>query len=492
VPRHNGDVAGRRLEETAPRAWADVSDYVRSLDLDAYLVGGAVRDELLNRPHKDQDFVVPGVDTEQLRAQLAPHGRVEDLEVAGQRVGLRLYPRDRGARALAPAGIEFAPPRAERSTGPGRHDFAIVADASLPLEEDMRRRDFTINAMARSLATGELVDPFGGRRDLERRILRTVSPTSFRDDPLRIVRGLRLISQLDLDPDEDTLRQMREHAAQVRLVSGERIGGGLAADGMGELSKLLLGAHPAKALRIARDTGVLVELIPEYGPAIGFDQESRYHARPLDEHHFEAVQAAADIGAPLAVRLAVLLHDLGKPASAWRGDDERLHYYESAEHGKRSHEEIGAQIASRVLTRLRYPTSLRDRVRRIVRRHMFWIPRRPDDGVKARRFLARNGNGLAFDLVAHKEADIRGKGRDADDELARLAVFRATLEREQSSPHRIRDLAIRGDDLIALGYRPGPALGRTLQTLLHDVVGDPSLNTREWLTAEARRLLEHA
>ena len=481
--------SGHPVEET-PRAWADVSEYVHSLGLDAYVVGGAVRDELLGRSHADQDFVVPGVGTDELRAALAAHGRVEELEVAGQRVGLRLFPRDRAARALAPAGIEFAPPRAERSTGPGRHDFAIVPDASLRIEADMERRDFTVNAMARSLATNELVDPFGGQDDLRRRVLRTVTPTSFRDDPLRIVRGLRLISQLDLDPAEQTREQMRAHAGGIALVSGERIGGGLASDGMGELSKLLLGAHPAKALRIARDTGVLTALLPEYGPAIGFDQESRYHARPLDEHHFEAVQAAADADAPLAVRLALLLHDLGKPASAWRGDDERLHYYANPALGKRSHEEIGAEIASRVLGRLRYPNAMRDRVRRIVRRHMFWLPRRPDDAVKARRFLARHGTQLAFDLVAHKDADVRGKGRESD-ELARLHAFAATLERERSSPHRIRDLAIRGDDLIALGYRPGPDLGRALQTLLHDVVGDPSLNTRAWLSAEAQRLLEH-
>src|SRR6185437_11442822 len=103
-----------------------------------------------------------------------------------------------------------------------------------------------------------------------------VSPVSFAEDPLRVVRGLRFISQLDLDPDEDTLRQMGEESRSVALVSGERVGGGLAADGMGELSKLLLGAHPLRALRIARDTGVLVELLPEFARAIGFDQESTY------------------------------------------------------------------------------------------------------------------------------------------------------------------------------------------------------------------------
>src|ERR671924_165575 len=238
-----------------------IEDFVRGLALDAYLVGGAVRDELLGLESKDADFVVPGVDYEGLRRALEPHGRVEDLEVAGRRVGARLYPRDRELRRLAPAGIEFAPPRAERSTGPGRHDFEIVADPGLSIEDDMARRDFTVNAMARRLETGELVDPFGGEEDLRRGVLRTVRPRSFAEDPLRLIRGLRLVSQLGLEPDETTLRQMREEADSIRLVSGERVGGGLRSDGMGELSKLLMGRQPAKALQLARDTGVLEAML---------------------------------------------------------------------------------------------------------------------------------------------------------------------------------------------------------------------------------------
>src|SRR3954449_10920224 len=153
----------------------ELEDYVDSLGLDAYLVGGAVRDELLGLDSKDADFLVPGVDTEGLKRALVPYGRVEDLVVAGRLVGGRLHPSDRAVRKLAPAGIEFAPPRKEVSTGPGRHDFEIVADPSLSIEDDMRRRDFTVNAMARRLSTGDVVDPLNGRRDLEQRVLRTVS-----------------------------------------------------------------------------------------------------------------------------------------------------------------------------------------------------------------------------------------------------------------------------------------------------------------------------
>jgi tRNA nucleotidyltransferase (CCA-adding enzyme) len=471
--------------------WSSVADYVHSLGLDAYVVGGAVRDELLGKEPRELDFVVPGVGHAELRAALEPHGRVEDLVVADQQVGVRFQPRDREARALQPAGIEFAPPRVERSTGPGRHDFEIVADAGISLEQDMERRDFTINAIAKRLATGEILDPLGGRDDLERGILRTTSPTSFRDDPLRIVRGLRFVSQLGVEPDEDTLRQMREWAPQIAHVSGERIGGGLAADGMGELSKLLMGAQPAKALRLARDTGVFEYLLPELEPAIGFDQRSRYHDLPLDEHIFRVVQAAADAGAPLSVRLAALLHDAGKPESAWEGPDGRMHFYANAHRGTRSHEEIGAALASTVLGRLRYPTKLRQQVRRIVREHMFAVPD-PRDPVKARRFLHRHGDDLAFDLVAHKRADLQGKRIEPTEknlaEVEQVDRFLRRLERELERPHRLDQLAIDGDDLIAAGWTPGPQLGEALEHLLSAVIGDPSLNTRDWLLAEADRM----
>jgi len=328
-----------------------------------------------------------------------------------------------------------------------------------------------------------VIDPYGGRDDLERRVLRTVSPNSFAEDPLRLVRGLRFVSQFDLDPEERTLEQMRDEAESVALVSGERIGGGLAADGMGELSKLLMGAHPAKALRLARDTGVLVNLLPEFEQAIGFDQESRYHDLTVDEHTFDVVQAAADAGTPLRVRLATLFHDLGKPHVAWRGTDGRLHYYAKPGYAPKSHEQVSAELADAALQRLRYPTDLRNRVVRIVRAHMM-DPGKADD-LRARRLLQRYGVGLTFDLLDHKEADLAGK-RGNEQDIERLHRLRTAVDRERGSAHRVRDLAINGDDLLALGYKRGPAIGRALHSMLDEVVRDPQLNTREHLIERAK------
>jgi tRNA nucleotidyltransferase (CCA-adding enzyme) len=281
---------------------------------------------------------------------------------------------------------------------------------------------------------------------------------------------------------------MHDEARSVALVSGERVGGGLAADGLGELSKLLLGAEPRRALRLARDTGVLVELLPEFVKAVGFDQESRYHDLTVDEHTFAVVQAAADAGMPLRVRLATLFHDLGKPHVAWRGSDRRLHFY--ARRGRRDHAEVGAQLADAALQRLRYPNDLRERVVRIVRFHMLDIGKA--DEVRARRLLRRHGDGLALDLLDHKEADLIGKGTDGPrdvDELERLRRFRRVVEQELVSPHRLADLAVDGTDLIEIGYRPGPELGKALADLLDAVVDDPSLNRRETLLALAKEML---
>jgi tRNA nucleotidyltransferase (CCA-adding enzyme) len=444
----------------------DVEEYVRSLGLDAYVVGGAVRDELLGLESKDADFLVPGVDHETLRTRLAAHGHVEDLEVAGQLVGVRLRPSDKRIRELAGAGIELAPARRERSTGPGRHDFEIVVDAAASVEDDLGRRDFTVNAIARRLDDGTIVDPFDGRGDLERGVLRTVSERSFAEDPLRLVRGLRFVSQLGLDPDAATLQQMREEAGSVARVSAERIGGGLEADGMGELSKLLLGEHRVKALRLARDTGVLTAIIPEFAAAIGFDTQSARQGRTLDEHVFAVVGEAPP---SLPVRLAALLHDLGKP------------HVPGAVHAAE-----GARIADTVLERLRYPTRLRRYVTQLVAAHAF--PTEGVDALFARRLLRRHGEELARDLVAHKRADLRSKNVDPveHEQAARLETL---VEQESAQPHRLADLAVDGADLIGIGYTEGPALGRALETLLDEVVEDPARNEREHLLARAKELL---
>jgi tRNA nucleotidyltransferase (CCA-adding enzyme) len=212
---------------------------------------------------------------------------------------------------------------------------------------------------------------------------------------------------------------------------------------------------------------VLQHLIPEYAPVIGFMESSDKQPLPLEEHVFAVVQASADAGAPLEVRLAALLHDLGKPEAP------------SVE----EHAGEGARIAALVLARLRYPARLQRHVRRLIAEHSF---RTDATALEARRFLAQHGDELALDLAEHRLADLRAKVVGPE-ELEEAERFRSLLEQERASPHRLQDLAVDGSDLIAAGFTPGPELGRTLDELLNLVVEDPSLNTREQLLAEAER-----
>jgi tRNA nucleotidyltransferase (CCA-adding enzyme) len=237
---------------------------------------------------------------------------------------------------------------------------------------------------------------------------------------------------------------------------------------MGELSKLLLGTHPAKALRLARDSGVLVAIIPEFARAIDHDTRSERQGATLDEHIFAVVQNAP---ASLAVRLAALFHDLGKP---------------EADETEEKHALLGARVAGDVLTRLRYPTRLRRYVVDLVTAHAF--PLDNVDELFARRFLRDHGEVLAHDLVAHKEADLRAKNV-AKWELEAVERLRALLDQEAAQPHRLADLEVDGSDLLALGYREGPDVGAMLSELLDDVVEDPSRNRKDWLLERARERL---
>jgi tRNA nucleotidyltransferase (CCA-adding enzyme) len=205
--------------------------------------------------------------------------------------------------------------------------------------------------------------------------------------------------------------------------------------------------------------------------AVGYRAESERQPLTLDEHLFAVVQAAADADATLAVRLAALLHDVAKPHADVGGED---------------HAAAGATAAAGVLRRLRYPNELRESVVRLVAGHAFRLDTEVE-AVFARRFLASHGLELARELVALKRADLAVKTVERA-ELARLERLALAIERERDSPYTLADLAVNGDDLIALGYREGPSLGAALARLLDDVIDDPAANERETLLARAREL----
>ncbi len=428
-----------------------------------YLVGGSVRDAFLLGEEKDLDFLVTGVPAHDLVALLERHGRVE---VVGRAFGVIRF---------RPAGgdetIDVALPRREVSTGIGHRDFAVESDPALPVEADLARRDFTINAMARDARTGDLIDPFGGREDIAARRLRMVFPGAFREDPLRMLRAVQFAARFALAIDPETLQAMRADAALASTVSPERV--------QEELTKLLTRAEaPSVGLRIARDTGLLRALFPELAKTEGVEQPAEWHLYDVLEHSFRTCDAAPREN--LAVRLAALLHDTGKADRRAEIDDERLGRKRVVFYG---HEEVSREDARALLGRLRYPRALVDRVDALIAAHMFdYQPEWSDAAV--RRLVARVGRDAIGDLIALRRADQIGSGIPRDVAKTDALAARVAAEFARQSALTVRDLAVDGGDVMrVLGIAPGPAVGRVLARLLDEVLEEPARNDRERLLA---------
>jgi tRNA nucleotidyltransferase (CCA-adding enzyme) len=432
-----------------------------------YEVGGSLRDELLGRTANDIDFLVRGHGVEELLALCRRYAKAEELRVAGRLVGVRFWP-SWGPRE----GIEIVPPRRERPiaagdpgyTGNPHTDFRIEPDPQLPVRDDLERRDFTVNAMARDVRSGEWIDPFGGRSDLAARVLRAVHETAFREDPLRILRGLVRCSLDGLQPEARTLRLMAAAAPRLAELSAERV--------RAELDRLLMGDGAVAALRLARELGALAVVLPEWASGIGWDQHSATQAYLLDEHILHVLDAAVHDGARREPRLAALWHDVGKPHAS----------------GARSHAEEGMRITGRALRRLTYDNDTIAVVTTLVREHSYDEDREPS-ARSAREFLARVGRDFARDLLALRRWDREGRGVEIP--AARVAArerFESLVEREWGQPVALSDLAVRGDVLIAAGICEGPAVGAALRRLLAAVVADPSLNERETLLRLAKSI----
>ncbi|HET6172112.1 MAG TPA: HD domain-containing protein [Gaiellales bacterium] len=425
-----------------------------------YEVGGSLRDELLGREPKDVDFLVRGHDVEELLTLCRQYGKADELRVAGRLVGVRFWPRWGPQQ-----GIEIVPPRRETPiaagepdfTGNPHTDFRIEPDPELPVRDDLERRDFTVNAMARDVRTQEWIDPFGGREDLRARVLRAVHETAFRDDPLRILRGVARSSLDGLEPDPRTRSLMEAAAPRIAELSAERV--------REELERTFAGPSVADALRLARDVGALQAAMPEWASCIGVDQHSETQAYTLDEHILHVLDAAVHEHAGRELRLAAFWHDVGKPYAP----------------GARPHAEEGAHITRAALRRLTYDNDTVAIVCDLVREHSYSEDRDPSPHA-ARLFLSRVGRDRARDLLALRRCDRIGRGVPIPAErVAKRKRFEALVEQEWGQPVALPDLAVRGDDLMAAGVPEGPAIGATLRRLLAAVVDDPSLNQRETL-----------
>jgi tRNA nucleotidyltransferase (CCA-adding enzyme) len=420
----------------------------------AYVVGGSLRDALSGREPADWDLATDA-HPEQLVA-LFPGALYEN------RFGTVAVRHDREVFEVTTFRYEHEYADFRR---PHRVEFGDDIGA------DLARRDFTVNAMAWGRrpedAANTLLDPFGGRRDLDARLLRAVGDPDarFREDALRMVRAVRLAATLGFAVESGTQSAMSRNAHLVGHLSGERIGA--------ELEKLLAAPRPSIGLALAQETGLLAVISPELAAQRGIAQR-KIPGEDLWDHTLRTVDAAP-AERPI-VRLAALVHDIGKPATLADG---RFPH----------HEAVGAELADALLRRLRYPRTPTEEVVNLVRHHMFSVDPNATDAA-VRRFIKRIGAQHLDALFALRRADDVGSGADRDD--PETIAFRSRVEREVHAAHPLdrSALAVDGNDLIReLGLEPGPRLGRVIEELLERVIADPGLNERGSLLLLAQGIL---
>ena len=419
-----------------------------------YAVGGCVRDSLLGLTPHDYDLC-----TDARPEQLCHIFRDYTLVRSGEKHGTVGVVVDGQV-------IEITTFRTEGSYADGRHpDWVEFVD---DIRADLSRRDFTVNAMAYSPAEG-YIDPWGGQADLKDHILRAVGDpaTRFTEDALRILRGVRFAVRFGLTPEAQTLDAMLSLAPLMDHLARERV--------FDELCKLL---PLVSAADLGQFAPILTQAIPELAPTVDFDQHSPHHAYDVFTHTAFVVES---VDADLALRWAALLHDVGKPASFTQDETGRGHF---KGHAKRS-----AQMADGILHRLKAPTALRERVVFLAEHHM--LPLEPDKKLLRRR-LGKYGVDTVYQLLALQEADFGSKGTGKPEEGVIFTQVRQLLDEilAEDACLSIKDLAVGGSDLLALGFAPGPKLGACLEFLLEQVQDEALPNEKEPLLQAAKAYLE--
>lgn len=441
----------------APEAALRIMTRLETAGFASYMVGGAVRDEACGRAPHDCDLCTAAL-PEQVERLFSDCRVIE--------TGLK-----HGTVTVLMDGepFEITTFRTESGYSDGRHPDAVQFVPSI--EADLARRDFTVNAMAWSPVRG-LCDPFGGLDDLNCGLLRCVGEPEQRltEDALRILRALRFRAERGLRIEPATDRALRSCCALLERVSAERI--------TAELLRILCGAHAGRVLMEYPE--IFVKILPELAPMVGFEQHNHHHRYDVWEH---SVRALEGIRPEPELRLAMLLHDCGKPAVFFTDEAGVGHFY--------NHPKVGSELAKQALSRLRLDNRMYDEVLYLVRHHDEPL------GVNlksARRKLAVHGEERFRKLLAVKKADCIGQGT-APENLAGLLETERLLEQvlEQDACLKIKDLAVNGHDLMAWGLR-GPEIGHCLAELLERVLDDPSCNTpnrlRELFESRAANRME--
>ena len=435
-----------------------IPDYVRfcmdrleNAGFAAFIVGGCVRDACLGREPADWDMCTAALpeETESVFSDCR-------LVLAGKKHGTVGVVTDSGV-------VEITTFRTEGDYRDNRHPDWVKFVPNI--EDDLARRDFTVNAMAYSPTRG-FADPFGGRSDLEAKILCTVGDPEkrFREDALRILRGVRFSVRYGLMPEEKTLEAMISLRNLMDNLARERV--------FDELCKLL---PLISSENLIRFSPILVQVLPELLPQLDYDQHNHHHIHDLYTH---TALVTAAVPQKLHLRWAALLHDIGKPSTRTEDGQGEAHY-----HG---HAAQSAQMARTCLSRLKAPTLLREQVELLVEKHMIWFP---EEKKVVRRWISRLGFEMFADLIALQRADCLATGTAGADELAHfeeISRLAADIQAENACLS-LKNLAVSGHDLMALGFA-GPAIGKTLNHLLSLVLDEQLPNEKNALLEAAKEV----
>lgn len=426
---------------------------IQGAGFDAYAVGGCIRDSILGRTPNDWDITTSA--------------KPEEVK--------KLFPRtiDTGIQhgtvtvMIQKEGFEVTTYRIDGEYEDSRHPKEVTFTADLT--EDLKRRDFTINAMAYNDKEG-LIDVFGGMKDMEDKIIRCVGEAAerFSEDALRVMRAVRFSAQLGYAIDDHTKDAIRELAPTLKNISAERI--------QAELIKIAVSPNP-DFLRIAYETGVTRAVLPEFDRMMETKQNNPHHCYSVGEHTLTAMK---HIKADKVLRLAMLFHDIAKPQT-FTVDEEGVAHF----HG---HPEAGAAMTKEILKRLKFDNDTTDKVTRLVKFHDYPISLTPKG---MRRAVYKIGEDIMPCLFLVKQADLLAqsgyKREEKQEELKRLqGIYEQVLE--ENSCVSLKTLAVTGNDLIASGMKPGRELGEVLNRLLQIVIDEPAYNEKEYLLKRAEEM----
>ncbi|NDE68307.1 HD domain-containing protein, partial [bacterium] len=371
--------------------------------------------------------------------------------------------------------IEVTPYRLESSYSDHRRPDNV--QFSKRLDDDLKRRDFTINAIAVDVsedAVKDMIDLYGGFADIKDKIIRTVGNPSdrFSEDALRMMRAPRLATELGFTINVETREAIIKHAKLLEKISAERI--------RDEFSKILMSKEPKKGIELLHELGLLRYIAPELEQGIGIEQ-TQAHAYDVWEHLLRSLQCAADKEWPLDIRISALFHDVSKPET-------RRFSHETKQFTFYGHEVVGSRVTKKILERLKYPNKVIEKVVKLVRWHMFFTDTEEITLSAVRRMIVNVGSENIWDLMNVRICDRIGTGRPKENPY-RLRKYKAMIEEALHDPVSVGMLKIDGKRIMEVTREtPGPKIGHVLHALLEEVIENPKLNTAEYLEKRAVEL----